>query len=130
MDVVRILRDAGAKDDTVTDSRGQPLRESDPVVQTCFAWLAAIQRQDLEALKAASVFKSFDNVDFKLWKSIRPEHPSLVRGYATADAATIEIRGLVSTGTYETWRYQMIRDGDTWRVKDERWETRLSSREQ
>jgi Ankyrin repeats (3 copies) len=129
MDVVRILRDAGAKDDTVTESRGLPVRESDPPVQTCFAWLAAIHRQDIDAMKAASVFKSFDDVDFKLWKSIRPVHPTLVEGYATADAATIDIRGLVSTGTYETWTYQLVRDGENWRVKNERWETRLSSRE-
>jgi hypothetical protein len=129
MDVVRILRDAGAKDDTITESRGQPLRESDPPVQTCFAWLDAIQRQDLEAMKAASVFKSFDDVDFKLWKSIRPVHPTLVRAYATEDAATVEIRGQISSGTYGTWTYQLIRDAENWRVKNERWETRLNSRE-
>jgi hypothetical protein len=129
MDVVRILRDAGAKDETVTESKGQPVRVNDPPVQTCFAWLDAIQRQDLEAMKAASVFKSFNDVDFKLWKSIRPEHPTLVRGYATADAATVEIRGVVSTGTYETWTYQLIHDGEKWRVKSEQWETRLSGHE-
>jgi hypothetical protein len=129
MDVVRILRDAGAKDDTVTESRGQAVSEDDPAVQTVFTWLGAIQRQDHEAMKAASVFKSFDDVDFKLWKSIRPVHPKLVQGYATADAATIEIRGQISTGTYETWTYQLLRDGETWRVKNERWETRLSRRE-
>jgi hypothetical protein len=130
MDVVRILRDAGAKDDTVTESRGQLVRESDPPVQTCYAWLDAIQRQDLDAMKAASVFKSFDDVDFKLWKSIRPVHPKMISGYGTADAATVEIRGQVSTGTYETWTYQLIRNGETWRVKSERWETRLSGREE
>jgi hypothetical protein len=129
MDVVRILRDAGAKDDTVTESKGQPLRANDPPVQTIFAWLDAIQSQDLEAMKAASVFKSFDDVDFKLWKSIRSVHPTLVHGYATSDAATIEIRGVVSAGTYETWTYQLIHDGEKWRVKNERWETRLSSHE-
>jgi hypothetical protein len=129
MDVVRILRDAGAKDDTVTESRGQPVRESDPPVQTCFAWLDAVHRQDLDAMKAASVFKSFDDVDFKVWKSTRPEHPTLVHGYATSDAATIEIRGVVSAGTYETWTYQLTHDGEQWRVKSERWETRLSSHE-
>jgi len=129
MDVVRILRDAGAKDDTITESRGQPLRERDPPVQTCFAWLDAIQRQDLDAMKAASVFRSFDDVDFKLWKSIRPVHPTLVRGYATEDAATVEIRGQISSGTYGTWTYQLIRDNENWRVKNERWETRLNSPE-
>jgi hypothetical protein len=129
-DVVRILRDAGAKDDTVTESKGQPLRATGAPVQTCFTWLAAIHRQDLDAMKAASVFKSFDDVDFKLWKSIRPVEPAFVRGFVTEDAATVEIRGLVSTGTYEAWTYQLIRDGENWRVKNERWETRLSSREQ
>jgi hypothetical protein len=129
MDVVRILRDAGAKDDSITESRGQPVRESDLSVQTCFDWLAAVQRQDLDAMKATSVFKSFDDVDFKLWKSIRPVHPTLVSGYATADAATVEIRGQVSAGTYETWTYQLVNDGETWRVKSERWETRLSGHE-
>jgi hypothetical protein len=129
MDAVRILRDAGAKDDTVTESKGQPVRVTDAPVQTIFAWLDAIQNKDLDAMKAASVFKSFDDVDFKLWKSIRPEHPPLVHGYATSDAATVEIRGVVSAGTYETWTYQLIHDGETWRVKSERWETRLSSHE-
>ncbi|MGA8809568.1 MAG: ankyrin repeat domain-containing protein [Thermoanaerobaculia bacterium] len=129
LDVVRILRDAGAKDDTVTESKGQPVRESDPPVQTCFVWLDAIQREDLGAMKAASVFKSFDDVDFKLWKSIRPVHPKLVHGYATGEAATVEIRGQISSRTYGTWTYQLIRDGEKWRVNDERWETRLNSRE-
>jgi Ankyrin repeats (3 copies) len=129
MDVVRILRDAGAKDDTVTESRGQPVRETDAPVQVCFAWLDAIQREDLEAMKAASVFKSFDDVDFKLWKSIRPVQPKLVQGYVTADAATVEIRGQISSGRYGTWTYQLIHDGENWRVKNERWETRLNSRE-
>jgi len=129
LDVVRILRDAGAKDDTVTESRGQALQETDFAVRAVFAWLDAIQREDLEAMKAASVFKSFDDVDFKLWKSIRPEHPKLVRGYATERAATVEIRGQVSTGTYETWTYQLVRDSENWRVKNERSETRLSGQE-
>jgi len=80
-------------------------------------------------MKAASVFKSFDDVDFKLWKSIRPVHPKLVQGYATSDAATVEIRGQVASGTYGTWTYQLIRDGENWRVSNERWETRLNSRE-
>ena len=129
LDVVRILRDAGAKDDTVTESRGQPVRETDASVQTIFTWLAAIHRQDLDAMKTASVFKSFDDVDFKLWKSIRPVAPKLVQGYATSDAATIEIRGAVSPQRYETWTYQLVRDAENWRVKSERWETRLSGRE-
>jgi hypothetical protein len=129
LDVVRILRDAGAKDDTVTESRGQPLREGDAPVQVCLAWLDAIQREDLDAMKKASMFKSFEDVDFKLWKSVRPAHPKLVHGYAIYDAATIEMRGEVPSGEYATWTYQVVRHGDEWRVSNERWETRFNSRE-
>jgi hypothetical protein len=129
MEIVRILRDAGAKDDTVTESRGQPLRESDAQVQSIYAWLDAIQREDLDAMKKASVFKSFDDVDFKLWKSVRPAHPKLVHGYAVYDAATVEMRGAVPSGEYATWTYQLVRHGDEWLLSNERWETRFNSRE-
>jgi hypothetical protein len=129
LDVVGILRDAGAKDDTVTESRGQPLREGDAPVQVCLAWLDAIQREDLDAMKKASMFKSFEDVDFKLWKSVRPAHPKLIHGYAIYDAATIEMRGEVPSGEYATWTYQVVRHGDEWRVSNERWETRFNSRE-
>jgi len=129
LDVVRILRDAGAKDDTVTESRGQPLRESDPPVQAIFAWLDAIQREDLDAMKKASVYKSFDDVDFKIWKSVRSAHPRLVHGYATYDDATVEMRGVAPSGEYTTWTYQLVHRGDEWRVSNERWETRLNGSE-
>jgi hypothetical protein len=105
-EVVRALVNAGAKLDTLSTK-----------------WHSTALTQ------AASLFKSFDDVDFKLWKSSRPVHPKLIRGYATEDAATVEIRGQVSTGTYETWTYQLVHDSENWRVKNERWETRLSGRE-
>jgi uncharacterized protein len=126
LEIVRILRDAGAKDDTVTESRGQPLRDSDAPVQAIYAWLDAIQREDLDAMKKASVFKSFDDVDFKTWKSVRSAHPKLVHGYAVYDAATVEMRGMVPSGEYATWTYQLVRHGDEWRVSNERWETRFN----
>ena len=129
LDVVRILRDAGAKDDTVTESRGQPLRESDAPVQTILAWLDAIQREDLDAMKKTSMYKSFDNVDFKVWKSVRAAHPKLVHGYATYDNATVAMRGAAPSGEYTTWTYQLVRHGDEWRVSNERWETRLNGPE-
>ena len=49
-------------------------------------------------LKAASVFKSLDDVDFKLWKSIRPEHPALVRGFGAGvdNARTMGHRRAIS----------------------------------
>ena len=129
LDVVRILRDAGAKDDTITEARGQPLRERDAPVQAVIAWLDAIQREDLDAMKKASVFESLDNVDFKVWKTVRSAHPRLVQGYATYDNATVEMRGEVPRGLYTTWTYQLVRHGDEWRVSNERWETRLNGTE-
>jgi hypothetical protein len=129
LDVVRILRDAGAKDDTVTESRGQALQETDFAVRAVFAWLDAIQREDLDAMKKGSTFKEFNDVDFKVWKSSRPVHAKLVSGYATENAATVEIRGQVASGVYETWTYQLVHRGEDWLVNNERWETRLSGNE-
>jgi hypothetical protein len=128
-DVVRILRDAGAKDDTVTETRGQVVRESDPPVHAVFAWLDAIQNEDLDAMKKWSTFTSWDNPDFKSWKSGHPAHPKLVRGYATEAAATVEVRGQIASGIYETWTYQVVHRGEDWRISNERWETKLSSNE-
>ncbi len=129
MDVVRILRDAGAKDDTVTEARGQALRENDPPVRACLAWLDAIQNEDLDAMKKASTFTAWDNTDFKVWKSSHPAHPKLVKGFATEDAATVELRGAIASGVYETWMYQVVRRGNDWRISNERWETHLSGNE-
>jgi hypothetical protein len=128
-EVVRILRDAGAKDDTVTEAKGQALRENDPPVRAALAWLDAIQQEDPEAMKKWSTFKELNEVDFKLWKSSHPAHPKLVRGYANDDAATVELRGQIASGVYETWTYQLAHRGEDWRVSNERWETRLSGNE-
>jgi hypothetical protein len=130
MDVVRILRDAGAKDETVTEMRGQPLSERDPPVRAVFAYVDAIQREDKNDLVKLSTFKSFDDVDFKIWKESRPVHPKLVSGHATEDVATITLRGAIPSGRIETWTYQVVHRGKGWRVSDERWETRLSGKEE
>lgn len=130
LDVVRILRDAGAKDETVTETSGRALREDEPPVRACLAYLDAIQREDLNEMRKLSTFKSFQNVDFKVWKASRPAHPKLVSGYATENAATIELRGAVPSGVYTTWTYQLLRRDTEWRVNNERWETRLSSNEE
>jgi len=129
IDVVRLLRDAGAKDETVTEMRGQPLNESDPPVRAVFAYVDAIQREDKDALVNLSTFKSFDDVDFKIWKESRPVHPKMISGHATEDAATIALRGAIPSGRIETWTYQVVHRGTDWRVSDERWETRLSGKE-
>jgi len=129
LEVAQVLRDAGAKDQTVTETKGQALRDTDPPVRTVFAYLDAIQREDIAAMKKLSTFESFDNVDFKIWKESRPINPRLVHGYATADTATVEVRGPKPSGVNETWTYQLLRRGEDWRVSSERWETRLSGHE-
>lgn len=129
LDIVRILHDAGAKDETITETKGQTLRDNDPPVRACLAYVDAIQREDLSAMLKLSTFKSFDDVDFKFWKASHPVHPKMVSGHATEDAATIELRGAIPSGVYETWTYQLVRRGTEWRVNNERWETRLSSNE-
>jgi len=56
-------------------------------------------------------------------------HPTLVRGYATEDAATVEIRGQISSGTYGTWTYQLVRGRRELAREKRAVETRLNSRE-
>ena len=113
----------------MTEPRGQAVTENDPPVRACLAWLDAIQNEDLDAMKKWSTFTSWDNADFKSWKSGHPAHPKLVRGYATEDAATVELRGQIASGVYETWMYQVVHRGEDWRISNERWETRLSGNE-
>jgi len=129
LDVVRILRDAGAKDTTVSESNGQPLHENDPPVQALLAYLDAMQREDFDGMLKFSTFKPSSDVDFKFWKKYHFAHPQTISGYQGGDSATVVVRGAVPNGTYETYTYQVVRVGTEWRVSDERWETRLRGHE-
>lgn len=129
LDVVQILRDAGAHDVTVTEKNGHAVGKDSEPVRTALSYLDAIQHQDLAAMNALSTRGPFKDVDFKAWKESRPLNPRLVSGFANEKAATIALRGKRTDGMYETWTFQLVRpENGGWKISDERWETRLDGK--
>ena len=129
LDVAQILRDAGARDVTVTAKNGKAVDKSSEPVRAVVRYLDALQREDLHTMESLSTHAPFKTVDFKEWKSVRPLEPHLVNGFANDGAATIVVRGRRADGIYSTWTDQLVRDEEGhWKISDERWETRLDSR--
>jgi len=129
LDVAQILRDAGARDVTVTAKNGKAVDQSSEPVRAVVRYLDALQREDLHTMESLSTHAPFKTVDFKEWKSVRPLEPHLVNGFANDGAATIVVRGRRADGIYSTWTDQLVRDEEGhWKISDERWETRLDSR--
>ncbi|HKO55813.1 MAG TPA: ankyrin repeat domain-containing protein [Thermoanaerobaculia bacterium] len=128
LDVAQLLREAGAKDDTVTELSGAPIDESHPAFAVVREYLAAVFDEKPGSLHALSTFKSFDGVDFKVWKASRTREPRIVSAFAGENAATITVRGPRPDGGSTTWTYQLVRQDGVWRVSDERWETRMENR--
>ncbi len=128
LDVAQALREAGAKDDTVTAANGHAVTDTSDEVRACREYLDAVQREDRKALSDLSTLGSFNDVDFNIWKKVRFANGRLVEGYTNADAATIAMRGATPGGTYVTWTYQLVRQGETWKISSERWETRFDGR--
>ncbi len=128
-DIAQVLRDAGAKDDTINDKNGHAVGETSDEVRAVLEYIDAIQREDRKALSALSTLGSFDGVDFKVWKNSRFAKGRLVSGFANDNAATIVMRGATPGGVYVTWTYQLARTAGGWKVSGERWETKLSGSE-
>ena len=128
MDVVQLLREAGAHDDTVTERNGTSLAEMDAPVRAAHAYLDAVFAADAAKLRtlATGPVMSFDRIDFNEWKAARPHPSRLVSGWANNDAATLELRGPNADRTMVTWRYDLVRQGRDWKVTAEMWETRFN----
>jgi hypothetical protein len=127
LDIAQLLRAAGAKDDTVTELSGAPIDESHPAFAVVREYLNAVFEEKPGSLLALSTFKTFDGVDFKVWKASRTKKPRIVSAFAGENAATITVRGPRPDGGSTTWTYQLVRQNGMWRVSDERWETRLEN---
>jgi len=128
MDVVKILHDAGARDDAVTEANGKALADGDPPVRVAIAYLDALFANDPKAMGALWVAgnQSFDEYDLKKWREARPHPAHLVRGFANDGAATLELRGKMPGGGSVTWRYGLARVNGEWKLRDETWETRFN----
>jgi len=128
MDVVQILRDAGAHDDAVTETNGTALAEDDPPVRVAVAYLDALFANDPKAMGAlwTAGHQAFDEYDLGKWRGARPHPAHLVRGFANDAAATLELRGKTPDGGHVTWRYDLARVNGAWKLRDEVWETRFN----
>ncbi len=128
MEVVKILHDAGAHDDAVTEANGEALADGDPPVRAALAYLDALFANDAKAMGALWVAgnQSFDEFDLKKWREARPHPAHLVRGFANDGAATLELRGKTPGGGHVTWRYGLARVNGEWKLRDETWETRFN----
>ena len=128
MDVVAILREAGAQDDTITKHNGVAVAETDEAVRVAHAYLDAVFAGDRARLRQLSSGKlmAFDEVDFETWKAARPRPARLVSGYSNGTAATLELRGPNADHTSVTWRYDLVKSGRDWKVTAETWETRFN----
>ena len=128
MNIVQILREAGAHDDTITAANGKPLAADDPPVRVAKAYLDAIFADDPKAMGALWVagHQDFDEYDRSKWKGARPHPAHLVEGFATDGAATLYLRGKTPDGGNVTWRYDLARVNGAWKLRDETWETRFN----
>lgn len=126
MEVVQILRDAGAKDETVTEATGTPLAEGDPPALVAAAWLEAVFAEDRAKLgELWGGEGDLGTIDFKIWKGARPHPAHLLRGFRNDDKATLWLRGPNPGGISVTWRYDLAFVAGTWKVRSEAWETRF-----
>lgn len=126
LDVVELLRKAGAKDDTITAQNGSAIDETHPAFAVVRKYLDAVFAEQPETLTGLSTFH-FDGTDFATWKASRTHEPHMVSGFANEDAATIVVRGPRTNGGSTTWTYQVCHVNNAWRVCEERWETRLET---
>lgn len=128
MDVVQILRDAGAHDDTVTAANGRALNADDAPVGVALAYLDAIFADDPKAMGAlwTAGHQDFDEYDRTQWKGARPHPAHLVEGFANDSAATLYLRGMTPDGGHVTWRYDLVLVNGAWKLRGETWETRFN----
>ncbi|MBV9496916.1 MAG: ankyrin repeat domain-containing protein [Acidobacteria bacterium] len=126
LEVIDLLRKAGAKDDTITAQNGARIDETHPAFDVVRKYLDAVFAEKPETLTGLSTFH-FDGTDFATWKASRTNAAHMVSGFANENAATIVVRGPRVDGGSTTWTYQICNVKSAWRVCDERWETRLEN---
>lgn len=111
-EVLDLLLAAGAKEPRVLSSSGLPLTDSDEPVQVVGRYLNAIQRQDREAIARYIGPDRVEGVDLNTWAGSFPTEVRLIRGYASDEAATLEVAGVVGEGEEvgeRRWVYLLTR---------------------
>lgn len=127
-ETAELLRAAGAYDDTVTAANGQAVNDPTmPPLVACVKYIEAIHAADVETLDALSASTrraNFSGVDWDGWRNVRPWGAVDVAGFANGEAATITIQGPTPGGFVARWRFQLVFEGDQWKVLRENWLTK------
>jgi hypothetical protein len=123
-EVIAMLKAKGARDFRVGPETGRPSRAGGAVAAAIEGWYDAIQAGDLAALNARSVPGDLDDIDWDLWRRIRPlEAGATIEGFESDEAATVTVRGRDREGRPRAWAYHLVRrpPGADWRILYE-WE--------
>lgn len=113
-DVAQLLREAGARDVTVTAANGTPLpADGGAPMAAVSAYLDAIEKRDAARFRQACGPRPesfFANLDLASWLS-HPAEPRFVSGFANESAATLVVAGTRRDGRAVTIRVQLARNG-------------------
>jgi hypothetical protein len=84
-------------------------------------WYGAIEKSDLDTVRAIHWSPIDGNIDWALWRQVRPLNIAAIGGYASDTAATVTVTGHDPAGHPRTWSYHLIRKGggDPWRILHE-----------
>jgi hypothetical protein len=122
-EVIALLKAAGARDFRVGGENGQPVSGAGgDVGDTIRRWYRAIVEGDLPALNREHVSGDLSDIDWELWRRIRPLDVEAVDGFENAEAATVTVRGRDPEGRARRWAYHLVRQPPSdWRIRYE-WE--------
>jgi hypothetical protein len=122
-EVIALLKAAGARDFRVGPENGRSIPpgggEFGDAVRR---WYRAIEAGDLAALNAQFVDGGLEDIDWELWRRVRPLDIGSVEGFANDEAATLTVQGRDPDGRNRVWAYHLLRQpapGPDWRI---RWE--------
>jgi hypothetical protein len=121
-EAIAILKAAGAVDFRVTAENGHPLPpDGGDVLALIRRWYGAIEKGDLETVKAVHWNPIDGDIDWALWRQVRPLDIAEIGGYANDTAATVTVTGRDPAGHPRKWSYHVIRkgEGDPWRILHE-----------
>jgi hypothetical protein len=121
-EVIAVLKAAGARDFRVGPETGRALPPGGGAPGAAVRrWYRAIEAGDIAALNAEFVGGGLEDIDWELWRRVRPLGMETVEGFANGDAATLTTRGRDIHGRSRVWGYHLLKQtapGD-WRI---RWE--------
>ena len=125
-EAIALLKAAGARDFRVTAENGQPLPpDGGEVLPLMRRWYGAIEKSDLAAVNAILVEPVEGDIDWALWRQVRPLQIGAIEGYVNKDAATFTVTGRDPAGRTRAWAYHLVRrgaDDPDWRMLRE-WDT-------